>query len=134
LIVSIFALPFLYAYIYWQSRKRGIEIANRPVLTILRQVAEIEIELSQAQEEILRRQQAEIERDKVIEDLKKALSEVKTLQGFLPICCICKNIRDDQGYWNQIESYIRDRSDAEFSHSICPQCAKKQYPDLNISD
>lgn len=133
LIVSIFALPFLYAYLYWQSRKKGVQIENRPVLTILKQVAEIEIELSRAQEEIARRKRVETERDKVIEELKKALSEVKTLQGFLPICCICKNIRDDQGYWNQIESYIRDRSEAEFSHSICPECAKKFYPDLNIS-
>ena len=134
LIVSIFALPFLYAYLYWQNKKKGVEIENRPVLAILKQVAEIEIELSQAQEEIERRKKAENERDKVIQELKKALSEVKTLRGFLPICCICKNIRDDQGYWNQIESYIRDRSEAEFSHSICPECTKKHYPDLNIPD
>lgn len=134
LIVSIFALPFLYAYLYWQNKKRGVEIENRPVLAILKQVAEIKIELSQAQEEIERRKKAENERDKVIQELKKALSEVKTLQGFLPICCICKNIRDDQGYWNKIESYIRDHSDAEFSHGICPECAKKHYPDLNIPD
>ena len=117
-----------------KARKRGLEIENRPVLAILKQVAEIEIELSQAQAEIERRKTAEKERDKVIEELKKVLSEVKTLRGFLPICCICKNIRDDQGYWNQIESYIRDRSEAEFSHSICPECAKKHYPDLNIHE
>lgn len=134
LIVSVFALPFLYAYLYWQNKKRGVEIENRPVLAILKQVAEIKIELSQAQEEIERRKNAENERDKVIQELKKALSEVKTLQGFLPICCICKNIRDDQGYWNKIESYIRDHSDAEFSHGICPECAKKHYPDLYIPD
>jgi uncharacterized PurR-regulated membrane protein YhhQ (DUF165 family) len=132
LIVSIFALPFLYAYLHWQGKNRGVQIENRPVLAILKQVAEIKIELSQAQEEIERRKAAEKERDKVIEELKKVLSEVKTLRGFLPICCVCKNIRDDQGYWNQIESYIRDRSEAEFSHSICPECAKKLYPDLNI--
>jgi hypothetical protein len=134
LIISIFALPFLYAYLYWQSRKVGIKIENRPVLAILKQVAEIEIELSLAQDEIERRKKAEAERDKVIEELKKVLSEVKTLRGFLPICCICKNIRDDQGYWNQIESYIRDRSDAEFSHGICPECAKKHYPGLIARD
>jgi len=67
-------------------------------------------------------------------ELQKALSEVKTLKGFLPICSSCKKIRDDKGYWNQIESYIRARSDAEFSHSICPDCAKNLYPDLNIYD
>lgn len=63
-------------------------------------------------------------------DLEKALSEVKTLSGFLPICASCKKIRDDAGYWQQIEVYIRDRSDAQFSHGICPDCAKRLYPGL----
>jgi PAS domain S-box-containing protein len=61
--------------------------------------------------------------------LLHALSEVKTLSGLLPICASCKKIRDDKGYWNQIESYIRDHSEADFSHSICPVCAKKLYPE-----
>ena len=61
--------------------------------------------------------------------LLKALSEVKALSGLLPICASCKKIRDDKGYWNQIESYIRDHSEADFSHSICPDCAKKLYPE-----
>lgn len=63
-------------------------------------------------------------------ELQKALSEIKTLSGLLPICASCKMIRDDKGYWNQIEAYIRDRSEAEFSHSICPKCAEKLYSDL----
>jgi signal transduction histidine kinase len=63
-------------------------------------------------------------------DLEKALSEVKLLSGFLPICASCKKIRDDKGYWNQIESYIQQHSEAEFSHSICPGCAKKLYPEF----
>ena len=62
--------------------------------------------------------------------LQKALSDLKVLRGLLPICSACKKIRDDKGYWNQIESYIRDRSEAEFSHGICPECAGKLYPDL----
>ncbi len=74
------------------------------------------------------------ERENLIRELQKTLSEVKILRGFLPICASCKRIRDDQGYWNQIESYIRDRSEAEFSHSICPDCAKKLYPDLKIKE
>jgi hypothetical protein len=61
-------------------------------------------------------------------ELKTALSQVKTLSGFLPICASCKKIRDDNGYWNQIESYIRNHSEAEFSHGICPDCAQKLYP------
>lgn len=63
-------------------------------------------------------------------ELKDAFSKIKILSGFLPICASCKKIRDDKGYWNQIESYIRDHSEAEFSHSICPECAKKLYPNL----
>ena len=56
--------------------------------------------------------------------------QIKVLSGFLPICASCKNIRDDKGYWNQIEVYVRDHSEAEFTHSICPACARKLYPDL----
>lgn len=67
-------------------------------------------------------------------NLQKALLEIKELNGMLPICSSCKKIRDDKGYWNQIESYIRDHSTVEFSHSICPDCTKKLYPDFNIPD
>jgi uncharacterized PurR-regulated membrane protein YhhQ (DUF165 family) len=130
--ISLFAFPFLYGYLYWQSKRKGAEIVNRPVLAILRQVAEIKIALTRAQQEIEKRKKAEQERDEVIRDLKKAFSEVKTLRGFLPICSICKNIRDDQGYWNKIESYVRKHSEAEFSHGICPECAKKHYPDFDL--
>lgn len=80
--------------------------------------------------DITNRKKAEEEREQLIAQLEKASSEIKTLSGFLPICASCKMIRDDKGYWNQIESYIRDHSEAEFSHSICPDCAKKIYPDL----
>jgi hypothetical protein len=72
---------------------------------------------------------AEAEREKLIQELRKALSEVKRLSGMLPICASCKKIRDDKGYWTQIEAYIRDHSEAEFSHSVCPECAKKLYPE-----
>jgi hypothetical protein len=75
------------------------------------------------------RRLVELEREKLIADLKTALSEVKTLSGLLPICCSCKKIRDDSGYWRQIEMYVKERSNAEFTHGICPDCAKKLYPD-----
>ena len=74
--------------------------------------------------------QADKEKSVVIAELKKALEEIKTLSGFLPICASCKKIRDDQGYWNQIEVYISEHSEAEFSHGICPECAQKLYPDI----
>ena len=77
--------------------------------------------------DITARKQAELEREKLITKLQEALDNIKTLKGLLPICANCKKIRDDKGYWNQIEAYIRDHSDAEFSHSICPLCADKLY-------
>lgn len=75
----------------------------------------------------IERKRAEKEREKLILELQEALAQVKTLSGFLPICSSCKKIRDDQGYWTQLEAYIRDHSEAEFSHCICPACAKKLY-------
>ena len=82
--------------------------------------------------DISERKSAEREKERLINELQVALSEVKKLRGFLPICSSCKKIRDDKGYWNQIESYIRDHSDAEFTHSICPDCAKKLYPGISV--
>ena len=73
------------------------------------------------------RKRVEEERGKLLLDLQDALAKVKTLSGLLPICSACKKIRDDKGYWNKIESYIRDHSEAEFTHSICPECSKKLY-------
>jgi len=70
-------------------------------------------------------------REQLIKKLEDSLAKVKLLSGFIPICASCKKIRDDQGYWKQVEDYIHDHSEAEFSHSICPDCAKKLYPDLN---
>jgi len=72
----------------------------------------------------------EKEKNKLIEELQNALEKVNLLSGFLPICASCKKIRDDKGYWNQIESYIRDHSEVKFSHGICPNCAQKLYPGL----
>ncbi len=63
-------------------------------------------------------------------EMREALSKVKMLTGMLPICASCKKIRDDKGYWNQIEAYIRNHSEADFSHGICPDCAQKLYPDV----
>ena len=64
-----------------------------------------------------------------LKELEDALSRIKRLQGLLPICASCKKIRDDKGYWNEVDIYIRDNSEAEFSHSICPMCLRQLYPD-----
>jgi len=69
------------------------------------------------------------ERETLIGELQDALAKVKQLSGFLPICASCKKIRDDKGYWQQIEAYVRDHSEAEFSHGICPDCAQRIYPE-----
>jgi hypothetical protein len=66
--------------------------------------------------------------------LRDALHNVRTLQGLLPICSHCKKIRNDDGYWQQVESYIGQRSDARFSHGICPDCAQEHYPGLLDED
>ena len=77
-----------------------------------------------------RRKKLEREREDLIRDLQEALANIKTLSGLLPICASCKKIRDDTGYWNQIETYIKKHSDATFTHGICPECMKKLYPDV----
>jgi PAS domain S-box-containing protein len=86
------------------------------------------------QAEIMERKRVEEERERLISELREALAKVKTLSGLLPICASCKKIRDDKGYWNQIEAYIRAHSEVEFSHGICPECKKKLYPELHDSD
>jgi PAS domain S-box-containing protein len=81
--------------------------------------------------DISERKQNEKERDGLIDSLKNSLAKVRALSGLLPICASCKKIRDDKGYWNQIEAYIRDHSEAEFSHGICPECSMKLYPEYH---
>jgi len=69
--------------------------------------------------------EAEMERNRYINELREALDRIRTLHGLLPICAWCKKIRDDRGYWQQVEVYIKERSDAEFTHSICPECRER---------
>lgn len=74
---------------------------------------------------------AQLELRRNIRELQKALAEIKTLSGLLPICCCCKKIRDDQGYWSQIEQYVSERSDAQFSHGYCPECFDQRMADVD---
>jgi sigma-B regulation protein RsbU (phosphoserine phosphatase) len=64
-----------------------------------------------------------------VEELRQALDQIKTLRGIVPICASCKKIRDDKGYWSQVEVYVREHTEAQFSHSICPECMTKLYPE-----
>lgn len=84
--------------------------------------------------DISERKAFEQEREKLIEQLQNAIEEIKTLRGIIPICAHCKKIRDDQGYWQQIEKYITEHSEAKFSHGLCPDCIVTLYPDFVSSN
>ena len=80
--------------------------------------------------DITRRKELEKERERLIADLQSSLEKVKLLSGLIPICAACKKIRTDDGFWKDVEIYVRDHSEADFSHSICPDCIKKLYPEF----
>jgi hypothetical protein len=115
---------FSFYLVYRAIIRTGIE---RPFQLIFRELDETNKKLIR---EIGIRKETEAELANTIEELKQAFGEVKILSGMLPICAGCKKIRDDQGYWQQIESYISKHSDADFSHSICPECVARLYPEL----
>ena len=81
--------------------------------------------------DITERKKIEEERTKMIDQLNDTLSKVRTLSGLLPICASCKKIRDDKGYWQKLETFVHEHSNAEFSHSICPDCMERLYPDFS---
>ena len=83
--------------------------------------------------DITEQKRLEEQRERLIADLRNALTHIKTLRGLLPICAACKKIRDNHGYWKQIEEYISDHSDAKFSHGICSECRQKLYPKWSSS-
>ena len=111
---------FSFLMVYFAIIKTGID---NPFSLIFR---ELDNANKQLKEEIVTRKKTEIE-------LKTAIAEIKTLQGILPVCSYCKNIRDDKGYWSQIEAYISEHSAAKFSHSICPGCLKDHHPETHQS-
>jgi hypothetical protein len=125
-----------------QKRQRGQETTNRYEFKIItKNGIEKWVDLTGASmligiqpagvvsvADITRHKRAEEERERLILELKEAFSKVKALSGLLPICASCKKIRNDKGYWEQVEVYIRDRSEAEFTHGFCPECAETLYP------
>jgi len=74
------------------------------------------------------------EREELIRQLQDANSQIKTLSGIIPICMYCKGVRDDEGYWNQVEKFIAEHSTAQFSHGICPKCMKEKHPDIDLDE
>ena len=75
-----------------------------------------------------------LEREGLVRELQARLAQIKTLSGLLPICASCKSVRDDSGFWSQMETYLTGHSDAEFTHSICPQCVDRLYPEVALSE
>ncbi|MBI5572503.1 MAG: PAS domain-containing protein [Desulfomonile tiedjei] len=116
------------------DRKESEEMLRTARDKLEERVTERTAELLMANEklqlEVAERQKAERELAKLVKELKDALAQVRTLKGLLPICASCKKIRDDHGYWTQVEVYVCEHSEAEFTHSICPDCLKKLYPSL----
>lgn len=115
------------------EQKRAEEELNRHREHLEELVSERTAELSRVNEQlqldIIVRKSAEQGREELIHELKEALANIKTLKGLLPICAWCKKIRDDKGYWTKVETYIREHSDALFTHGICPGCLKKVSPE-----
>jgi GAF domain-containing protein len=81
---------------------------------------------------IVRRRQAEDRREQVLAELEQALTSVRRLSGLVPICTSCKKVRDDTGYWQQVEAYVSERSEAEFTHGVCPECCERLYGQLGL--
>lgn len=136
----LFSLPFIFVFRrFFRSYTITLKNMNDELvshrenleLQINKRTSELKMAYDRLSDELLEKEAIEKnlteERNRLIE----AITEVKTLSGLLPICASCKKIRDDSGYWYQIEKYIQEHSEATFSHGICPDCAGKLYPGLS---
>ena len=141
LVIAIFASPLLYLYLRWQNTKKNVIIENRPVLSIIKEMTQVQQELATAQQEIERRKRAEQKNRELIQRLEKTLAHVSRLEGLLPICTHCKRIRlhpsddqkgapHDEDDWISLEEYVRDKTAVKLSHGICEDCMREIYPDM----
>lgn len=112
---------------YLAKRKDGTSFTASVNLSVLRNAQGVPIAIVAVHRDITGLKEADEERKRLICELQEALAKIKTLKGLIPICASCKKIRDDKGYWHQIEVYVRDHSEADFSHDLCPDCIKKLY-------
>ena len=112
-----------------RSRKDGTIVDVCLTMSAIRDAGGNIIGISTIAYDITERKRMEAERTHLIAHLNEMLSKVKTLSGLLPICASCKNIRDDKGYWKKVETFVKEHSSAEFSHSICPECMDRLYPE-----
>jgi len=120
--------PAIVEHIHYDKagQKRNVEVHGYPIFDGSGRI----VQMLEYAIDITERKLKEEERERLIAEFEEVITKVKLLSGFLPICATCKKIRDDKGYWYQIESYIRDHSEAQFSHSICPDCLKRHYPQI----
>jgi len=114
---------------FYHKRKDGSEFPVSVSRSVIKDEHGNEVAIVVVARDITQQKQVEKERERLIHELQDALAKVKTLSGLLPICASCKKIRDDKGYWRQVEVYVMEHSEASFSHGICPECVKKLYPD-----
>ena len=120
LLVALFTI----ALAFWQRQKR-----RDAELQLLKHQMDLEKTIRKRTQQLDHTNSVLVEKN---ESLEKALKEIKTLKGIVPICSYCKNIRDDKGYWEKVEVYVQRHSQADFSHGICPDCAKKYFPDMDL--
>jgi PAS domain S-box-containing protein len=113
-----------------RRRKDGAPVNVCDTMSVIRDTAGHIIGASSIAYDITERKKIEAERTQLITHLNETLSKVKTLSGLLPICASCKKIRDDHGYWQKLETFVHEHSEAEFSHSICPDCMRLLYPEF----
>jgi signal transduction histidine kinase len=112
------------------GEQRTVEITASPLFDAEGSVYHV----VEATHDITERKRLEEEREKLIANLEEALAKIKTLRGLLPICAWCKKVRDDDGYWKQVEKYVESHSQARFTHGICPQCMEKLEEEENRKD
>ena len=117
----------------------GVDYVTKP-FQVEEVLARVETHLAlwamqkQLEEKNVQLEQGIVERERLIRELRDSLDQVRALSGLLPICASCKKIRDDKGYWQAVEGYIMEHSEAQFSHGICPDCARKLYPEFVDDD
>ncbi len=126
---SLFHIPVIYLTAHADEATLQRARVTEPFGYIVKPFRERDLHI--AIQFALYKAKAEAEREVLIRRLQDALAEVRTLSGLIPICASCKKIRNDEGYWDQVEFYISSRTDAKFSHGLCPQCAKKIDPDFD---
>lgn len=117
----------IYEHIHFDknNNQRYVEVSAYPITDDEGNI----IKFIHISRDISKRKQLEQERERLISELKESFENIKTLKGLIPICASCKKIRDDEGFWSQVETYISEHSDAQFSHGICPDCMKELYPE-----